>query len=164
MDGKKLLRIYMNDHLASATAASEVAKRMAASNLSSELGRFLDRCVVEFKEEAQHLEETISASGLPVGHHKKAAGWLGEKAGRLKLNGRLIGYSPLSRIVELEGLLLLNEANLSLWHRLRDDIGGPFDAGPLDRFIDRGMERRDSLSAYLSEASKVAFGSEPDAG
>ena len=29
-----------------------------------------------------------------------------EMAGRLKPNGRLIGYSPLSRVVELEGLTI----------------------------------------------------------
>jgi hypothetical protein len=36
---------------------------------------------------------------------KNIAAWGIEKVGRLKLNGQLTGYSPLSRVVELEGLL-----------------------------------------------------------
>ena len=35
---------------------------------------------------------------------KDLGGWALEKVGRLKLNGQLTGYSPLSRVVELEGL------------------------------------------------------------
>ena len=36
---------------------------------------------------------------------KNVGAWTLEKAGRLKLNGELTSYSPLSRVVELEGLL-----------------------------------------------------------
>ena len=35
---------------------------------------------------------------------KEAVAWVGEKIGRLKLNGQLRGYSPLSRVLELEAL------------------------------------------------------------
>ena len=44
---------------------------------------------------------------------KDAGGWLLEKAGRLKLNGQLKGYSPLPRLVELEGLALGVTAKLA---------------------------------------------------
>ena len=37
---------------------------------------------------------------------KVAGAWAGEKAGRLKLNGHLTGYSPQSRVIELEGLVV----------------------------------------------------------
>ena len=49
---------------------------------------------------------------------KIGAGWLGEKAGRLKLNGRLFEYSPLSRVVELESLTLAGTARQLLWRSL----------------------------------------------
>ncbi len=39
-------------------------------------------------------------------HLKVLAGWVAEKLGRLKPNGQLLGYSPLSRLVELEALAL----------------------------------------------------------
>ena len=48
-----------------------------------------------------------------------------EKAGRLKMNGELFEYSPLSRLVEFEGLTLGVTGKLSLWkvlEQLTDDI------------------------------------------
>ena len=45
------------------------------------------------------------------------AGWVAEKAGRLKLNGSLLTYSPLSRLVELEGLSLGVEGNFRCGER-----------------------------------------------
>ena len=40
---------------------------------------------------------------LGVGSRAKdGAAWVAEKLGRLKTNGQLTGYSPLSRLVELE--------------------------------------------------------------
>jgi hypothetical protein len=53
-------------------------------------------------ESAQALDSI--APGVKIG-----AGWLAEKLGRLKLNGRLLEYSPLSHLIEradeqLEGL------------------------------------------------------------
>ena len=52
------------------------------------------------------LLATMEALGARVDRLKAAAAWGGEKLGRLKLNGQLRGYSPLSRVVELEGLAL----------------------------------------------------------
>jgi hypothetical protein len=49
---------------------------------------------------------------------KVGAVWLGEKLGRLKLNGRLLDYSPLSRVIELEGLIAGAHARLCLWRTL----------------------------------------------
>ena len=46
---------------------------------------------------------------------KNAGAWALEKAGRLKLNGELTGYSPLSRVVELEGLLTGITGKWGLW-------------------------------------------------
>jgi NADH dehydrogenase/NADH:ubiquinone oxidoreductase subunit G len=49
-----------------------------------------------------------------------------EKLGRLKLNGRLRGYSPLSRLLELEGLLIGITGKIALWKTLEalDDVKG----------------------------------------
>ena len=44
----------------------------------------------------------MAALGIPVRSYKVCAAWIGEKAGRLKLNGHLLARSPLSRLEELE--------------------------------------------------------------
>ncbi len=46
----------------------------------------------------------MAALGVPQDRVKNAMGWGAEKLGRLKPNGQLTGYSPLSRMVELKGL------------------------------------------------------------
>jgi hypothetical protein len=42
-----------------------------------------------------------------------------EIASRLKANGRLIGYSPLSRVLELEGLIMGITGKLEMWRSLQ---------------------------------------------
>lgn len=48
---------------------------------------------------------------------------LGERLGRLKLNGRLTGYSPLSRVLELEILSSMIGGKLQLWNALEQSFG-----------------------------------------
>jgi len=62
----------------------------------------------------------MSRYGVKLDRAKQLAGWTGEKLGRLKPNGRFVSYSPLSRVVELEALLLLLDGNASLWRSLTD--------------------------------------------
>ncbi len=49
----------------------------------------------------------------------EALGWFGEKLGRLKPNGRLVRRSPLSDVIELEGLRLAVQGKLCCWRVLR---------------------------------------------
>ena len=54
---------------------------------------------------------------------KQRGAWAFEKVGRLKLNGQLFGYSPLSRLVELEGLCLGVTGKRLLWVVLLENHG-----------------------------------------
>ena len=113
-----LLAIYLNDHLAGATGGHELAKRAASSNRGSEYGPFLARLAAEIGEDRQALLQIMRALSVKVDPVKVIAGWSAEKLGRLKLNGRLRGYSPLSRVVELEGLSLGVHGKLAMWRSL----------------------------------------------
>lgn len=108
----------MNDHLAGATAGRELARRAAASNRGSSHGPFLGELAQEVDEDRAVLLEIMRALGIRVDHVKVGGGWAAEKLGRLKLNGRLLSYSPLSRVVELEGLTLGVHGKLALWRSL----------------------------------------------
>ena len=113
-----MLAIYLNDHLAAATAACELAKRSAASNRGSSYGPFLDEVAGEIAADRETLQEIMRALDVRTDQLKVMGGWAGEKVGRLKLNGRLLGYSPLSRVVELEALALGVRGKLGLWRAL----------------------------------------------
>jgi len=66
----------------------------------------------------------VRALGADISPAKPALAWVAEKAGRLKLNGRLRGYSPLSRLIELEGLETGVAAKRSLWQSLAGAFAG----------------------------------------
>jgi hypothetical protein len=65
------------------------------------------------------LLNIMATLGIPVRTYKVYAGWIGEKAGRLKFNGRLFTRSPLSRLEELELLRLGVEGKAAGWRTLR---------------------------------------------
>jgi hypothetical protein len=110
-----LLAIYLNDHLAGSTVGSELARRSAGSNRSTPYEPFLSRLAEEIVDDRRSLMAMMEALGVRVDRVKAAAAWGAEKLGRLKLNGQLRGYSPLSRVVELEGLAIGVLGKRALW-------------------------------------------------
>ena len=113
-----LLATYLNDHLGGATAGRELARRSAASNRGSELGGFLVELAREIDEDRDALLELMGELRIGTDRIKVFGGWAVEKLGRLKPNGRLLSYSPLSRLLELEGLALGVRGKLALWQAL----------------------------------------------
>jgi hypothetical protein len=152
-----LLAIYLNDHLAGATGGLELAKRAAGSNPDGELGGFLARLRDEIAEDRESLIEAMRRLDVGRDQAKVAAGWLAEKAGRLKLNGRLVGYSPLSRVVELEALALGVGAKLACWRAL-SSLGDArlHDVG-LHALIESAERQRDELERFRLEATREAL-------
>ena len=112
------LPIYLNDHLTGATAGAELARRTAGANDGSEYGEPLGRLAEEIEEDRATLKDVMSRLDIGEDKLKVVAGWMGEKFGRLKLNGQLLGYSPLSRLIELEGLLIGSTARAAMWRSL----------------------------------------------
>ena len=116
----KYLATYLNDHLLGSTLGLELVRRAAGENKGSELGAFLDGLVGEIEEDRDTLLAVIGELGVKPDQLKVAAGWTAEKLGRLKPNGQLLGYSPLSPLVELEGLLIGIQGKLAMWQALAD--------------------------------------------
>jgi hypothetical protein len=158
---RDLLTIYLGDHLGGATFGAELARRAAASNQETEFGPELAQLASEIEADRRELEQIIEALGRPRDRIKPAAGWLVEKAGRLKPNGRLLSYSPLSRVIELEGLAGGVNAKLALWRALRAVVADEprLEAHALDRLISRAETQLDRIAALHARASKIAFGS-----
>lgn len=110
-----LLAIYLNDHLAGSTVGRDLSRRSADSNRGTSYEPFLSQLAGEIDEDRRSLLAIMDALGVRVDRFKAAAAWGAEKLGRLKLNGQLRGYSPLSRVVELEGLVLGVYGKRALW-------------------------------------------------
>ena len=121
---RKLLGIYLNDHLAGSTAGAELARRAAGSNEGNDYGAFLAELAREIQEDRETLREIMRRLQYGEDIPKKVGAWTAEKIGRLKPNGQLRGYSPLSRLVELEGLTLGITGKLALWKALLEMVTG----------------------------------------
>ena len=134
-----LLGIYLNDHLAGATGGVELARRAAGSAAGTEAAGPLQRFAAEVAEDREALLNMMVALGIPVRSYKLYAAWFGEKAGRLKLNGRLLSRSPLSSLEELELLRLGVEGKAAGWRTLRAlaERDSRLDAGQLDQLLSR---------------------------
>lgn len=116
-DQQRLLDIYLGDHLAGATAGVDLARRMADQH---PLGTAICPIAAEIDADRRTLNEVMASVGAEPSLLKVALGWIAEKGGRLKLNGRLFVRSPLSGVLELEGLIVGVSGKLQLWRALGD--------------------------------------------
>jgi len=139
----RYLQIYLNDHLAGATLGVELAKRTLKENPDGELGEFLRWLGGRLAEDRRALLARIERPSLA----KAGGAWLAEKLGRLKPNGHLTTYSPLSRLVELEGLKTGIEAKRSLWLSLGDA-----------ELVARSDEQLERLEPHRLAAARETFG------
>ena len=150
----RLLSTYLNDHLAASLAALELARRVAGSNRDNAIGRELEQLAFALEEDRQALQNAMDRLGVTRDVTKLVVGWSAEKLGRLKLNGRLIGYSPLSRVEELEILTLGVEGKLLLWQSL-GRIGALEQP---DELVKRARSQLRVLRRLRLQAVEQAFG------
>jgi hypothetical protein len=157
-DGK-LLGIYLNDHLAGATMGIELARRSLRANRGTEFGRFLEELVGEIEEDKRTLETVMEALDVPKSAVKPRLAVVVERLGRMKLNGQVTGYSPLSRVLELEGLTIGVAGKLSLWRNLRDGAGlaGRLPGVDLDALIARAERQLSSIAEHRIAAARLAL-------
>jgi hypothetical protein len=152
-----LLAIYLNDHFAGSTAAVELARRARAGNKGSELGGLLHRLANEIEEDRNTLAAIMEAVGAKRDPFKARLAWVGEKVGRLKLNGQLTGQSPLSRVIELEGLELGFTGKASLWRALSELQDSRLAAFGFESLADRARRQSAELEPHRVAAGRDAF-------
>jgi hypothetical protein len=153
--GHSLVGIYLNDHLAGATAGTELARRMAAARHVPAADGAMQRLAAEIAQDRATLLDIMRRLAIPVRGYKVYAAWIGEKAGRLKPNGRLLARSPLSNLVELEMLRLGVEGKAAGWRTLRVLAGRDerLDSGRLDELISRASRQADLLEELRVRAA-----------
>jgi hypothetical protein len=146
MTDHDLLAVYLNDHLGAATAGVELIRR-AASNHEGERGEELSRLADEIAEDREALRDIMKRLDVAESSVKKAAGWVGEKVGRLKPNDHLVSRSPLSDVLELEGLRAGTAARIAGFQVLR--AVAVDDARLTKEELETLMERADDQAERL---------------
>ena len=123
MELDQYLQIYLSDHRAGAAAGTALAKRLWRNNRSGPWAAHLEEVFAMVKAERSTLDAVRLALGLGGGQFKRDAALIFERLSRLKPNGHYFGYSPLSRVAELEALMSGVQSKLRLWTFL--DIAKP---------------------------------------
>lgn len=154
---REALAIYLQDHHAGAEGGLALARRAAGNQRGTDAGRVLEGIARELDEDKEVLlraMQQVDASPSPV---KALAAKLAERGGRLKLNGQLLGASPLSRVIELEGLLSGVKSKQHVWMLLRDAADVALEGVDPDRMIQRADDQLERLHELWREAARSAF-------
>ncbi|TDU74310.1 MULTISPECIES: single-stranded DNA-binding protein [unclassified Streptomyces] len=158
--GHRLLTIYLNDHLAGASGGVSLIRRMARTHRGTPAGVPLAALAEQIAQDRESLREIMTAFDVPAQWHRVVMGRLAEKAGRAKLNGRLVSRSPLSDVLELEAMRLGVEGKASLWRSLGTlaaTAEAPLDPAVVARLLDRAQRQAAVLEELRLEAAGRAF-------
>jgi hypothetical protein len=149
----------MNDQLAAGVLWREVARRSQRSNSGTPAGDALQRVATAIAEDVVTFEQIMDRLGLRRSRVKPALAVVAERAGRLKLNGRLTSYSPLSRFAELDFLAIGIEGKKQLWQNLRDgaDLATRLPDVDFDWFVERAQRQRDDIEPFRRAAGEAAL-------
>jgi hypothetical protein len=155
---KKLLGIYLSDHLTGATAGLGRVERMAKDFTDTPFRAELSRLVEELSRERVQLRTLIHQLGVPQRPHRQAAAWLAEHAGRLKLNGRLFRRSPLTLVLESELMRAAVMGKIGGWQTILEhatELG--LDPATFTTLIEDGHAQIEVLGRIHEHARKNAF-------
>jgi hypothetical protein len=144
----KRLSIYLNDHLAGSTLGVELVGRASSENKGTPLGDWLEGLSREIEEDRATLVRLMGELGVRRNLIKVMSAWIAEKVGRLKLNGQLTGYSPLSPLVELESLHLGINGKLDMWNALRHSLGHRVAGIDFDHLVRRAERQAEALEPH----------------
>ncbi|WP_053387746.1 NAD-dependent epimerase/dehydratase family protein [Leucobacter japonicus] len=154
----ELLGLYLSDHLTGATAGAERIGRMCDTYVDTPVYTEISELAEELRLERAFLSHLIDDLNVRSRPYRQAAAWVGERVGRLKLNGRVFSRSPLSLVLEIELLRSAVVGKLGLWQTLAEhaiELG--LDADVFIALGQRALEQAEMLSTAHEFARERAF-------
>ena len=156
---RTLLPTFLGDHLALAVGAAELARRASGTPTRTWLDGPLADLPQELAAERTAILRVHEILGVRRDRVKEGGAWVGEKVGRLKLNGRVRSPSPLSAVTELQGLAALCGALAGFWSGLDAAAGDEPRIAELDPATRAAtlLSRRDALASRIGTAAGAAL-------
>jgi hypothetical protein len=120
---------------------------VAKSHRKGPDGSALRQFSEDIADDRASLVRIMSTLGVTIRTYKVYAAWIGEKAGRLKLNGHLLTRSPLSSLEELEILELGVQGKAAGWRTLLTlaQTDRRLNSGQLEELISRAERQAEFL-------------------
>jgi hypothetical protein len=161
LQGRRWWSVYLNNHLAGATAGVRLTRRLAAS-ADRQSGADIDRLAREVAEDRESLLRIMAQLGVRRVPGYAVAGALAERIGRLKPNGRVLRRSPLTPLAECEAMLLGVQGKLQGWNALLAAAPHPAIRTDLQQLRERATAQLGTL-ARLHQRLAGDLGGQPRA-
>ncbi len=158
------LTTYLNDHLAGSVMALELIKRAAKPSAGTPLARSLEQLHGEIEEDQTVVRDLLRRLDVSENPVKKAAAWIAEKAGRVKIDASDTS-DALGRLEALETLKLGIVGKLALLVALEQVAAeipalAGLDFPALQR---RAQDQHDRVEVWRIEAAREALSPTADA-
>ena len=147
---ERRLATYLNDRHAILTAGTQLADRARTSNADTVYGPLLERIAQDLESDHALLRTLMDANDVSPDRVKSSLAWVGEKLGRLKPNDQLVGYSPLSRVIEFDGLTAIIATLDGTWVALKPLLTAQQDE--LEAAHARAQRNLDELGSLRPQA------------
>ncbi|WP_407320367.1 NAD-dependent epimerase/dehydratase family protein [Isoptericola halotolerans] len=123
---RELFGLYLSDHLTGATAGLDRIERMVESYRDTPFHADLAELAEQVRGERQLYRTLLATLGIRRRRYRQMLAAVVERAGRLKLNGRVLQTSPLTPLLEVELMRSAVLGKLGGWRTLEeyaDDVG-----------------------------------------
>ena len=155
---RRALSTYLNDHLAGSVAALELVEHLPAL-VGPDDKELLLQLKSEIRDDQQLLKQLLEHLGESESPVRKAAAWISEKLGEVKLKFDDPGDGELRVLEALEALGLGIQGKLALWRALRAVAGtesglGAVDFGRLER---RALDQFDRVDRLRLQFARTAL-------
>lgn len=155
----RYLVVHLRDHHAVLVALHELCTRIGSSSPVDAERALARRILEDVDPDRRELEAVLHNFGSAPSRARTAAVRVGERLGRLKLNGTLLRRSPTTSVLELEGCQLLLESIRELWSGLDHlGLGPPDTAMRAQRAVERAGEADALRLVALERAARPHVG------
>lgn len=152
------LHVYLNDHLAGATAGVDLVKQ-AVERHDGELGEFFAQLADEISADYNTLTSLMDQMDA---HHSGAKEVLAKAATEIsesKFSGESLDDPEFGTFVTLETLSIGVEGKVCMWKALKTVAGDYPELSPadVDKLLERAQSQRDRLEAKRLEVASGAL-------
>jgi len=152
----ELLHGYLQNHWAGATAGVSLFERVARTHPDPPTAAAVAAIGREVAEDRETLRRMMEAVGTRPSTLGTATAKVGAELGRLKPNGRIVTRSPLTDVVEVEGLRDAVYAKRGGWEALRAvaDDEPRLDVTVLDDLLERADRQLERLRELHTDIAR----------
>jgi hypothetical protein len=151
------LDTYLNDHIAGATAGTNLAKMAAEEHQTDEHGPFFSEIYSEIQADFDTLTQLASALGVDESASKTALAEIGSKMMGPKFTAG--DDDELNAFITLETLSIGVEGKVCMWKALKTVAGdyAAFDNFDIDGLLARAEGQREKIEAQRQKLAPQAL-------